>query len=563
MDEIKVANFLYAVNIGAPVLAFILSVYCLYFHLSGDVVNGNIMLLPVSLIFQYSCCLVFTLTPVRPSIFCINVLNSLLMLVLIGRSLVSRSNPYFFIMLSARAGLRVLMGLLALSFRHSLCWNVIVSVALCHQYSLNYDVFPKTALNAYHYFSFYLIEICNFAVVAVVLYLMEKGMEESVRATLHARASDNAKCAVDRLLSVLCDGDLHVGLDLRIAGPSSKLQHLLSSPLDGPCPDLEGCNIMRFIAEKDHRRFHDFLASARSHCGDSEDQRSSLEFSSGTAISHAASIPVEMLDAAGRPFPVDLFQVNLQDLYEQPGYLVGIRESGVRGALGQELEALVPTHRRISAEGTSQISEHGPSLVQPDIAVNSPESAPIHHEPQKDDEESSSSSSLPSSAAGWAGAALPELEYINVTFDAFSPRWAIQEVTFAFVSLSDNIQEQVRVPQFADWMPVTFWDAFHPWVQEHVNAAFANEPAKSLSKTAGPFQVWWPGGSSGDRDILNADTVELIMPEVDGDDIPDPMLLQFQMSGLSHIPSLHAHRRRKRRVHKLPSIGESGNIDDL
>lgn len=519
-------------------------------------------------VFAYAFCYAFTKTSAQLTVRTIDIMNATFISAMISRTLSFRDSPEFFILGGARIQTRVSLGLLTMDYKKSFFWNFLVSVTVCLQNGVNLGSFCDGKLQPSHRDLVGLFEVYSLIILTILSVFMEKVIESHVRAKLHARSSHSSKAAVVNLLSVLCDAIVHLGPGLEIISPSRSLQHLLALP----CADVEvGANVADYISLDDRSRFQELVGSDPQ--GD------------GKGVAPAKLIQLQMRNAAGLSFPVELFHVYFPDLDGAPGHLLGIRTVGTLlheamvpdaeegGAPAAAATQDVAHAEQAPAVGGADAATFSPSLPAVPLAALQTSGAP----PWLGEGSSSSSSSSTlsrSSAGGSALKRMPELVSTTLELDAGSPNLTIHQVNLKFASADDDPQVGDQfMPKLADWTPAESFIRFHEWLQTGLNAAQLaggdSEDSEDDKNSLGLEKLEQMPLFSPTIGALRfvADTATLHPLEEDEDDDEALFLVHVEFEGFSLVCDRKPSSRRSKRsirshsrpIVTLPSINEVGD----
>eukprot|EP00448_Togula_jolla_P015197 CAMPEP_0170570646 /NCGR_PEP_ID=MMETSP0224-20130122/1227_1 /TAXON_ID=285029 /ORGANISM="Togula jolla, Strain CCCM 725" /LENGTH=383 /DNA_ID=CAMNT_0010892949 /DNA_START=104 /DNA_END=1252 /DNA_ORIENTATION=+ len=267
------------------------------------------------------------------------------------------------------AVVRLLWSLSYLQFWKTSIWNTIWTALVC----------VRLISNSTHLFlhvgvgSLISREIFVFCVILISTALTESWIEAREVASLQMRASELAQNAARKLLSVLCDVVIRLGPDLKLREAAPKLCALLLTTSSQFCS--AGSDFVAHIVKDDKQRFLDFISA-------SELEVSMLDGEKGPASSRqarpAAALHLKLQDTMGSAFPVEIFHVYFPTPDEQPGHLIGLRETGDRhvetpDAVHSELPALLEHPQpQLSSEKKSHSwsSQSSQTLEIPDLTLD-------------------------------------------------------------------------------------------------------------------------------------------------------------------------------------------------
>jgi hypothetical protein len=214
---------------------------------------------------------------------------------------------YWMVLNSELALLRVLSGMLTLDSRKSLPFNCAISLAICWK-NIRGDCLTK------HVCGFVLQEFNTLTGITIALYFAEKWVEGRIRATF---AVSSSLQAVQKLLDVSFDAEIHLGADLQIKAPSQRAVHLLAPPSDtGDISSIANIDFTRFVTEPHRQRFRGIVL------------RDAHENDPNAILGPPRAMHLELQDSSGYTFGVDIFHVQVFPFGdEQPSHLLCIRES--------------------------------------------------------------------------------------------------------------------------------------------------------------------------------------------------------------------------------------------
>eukprot|EP00931_Biecheleriopsis_adriatica_P111889 TRINITY_DN8636_c0_g1_i1.p1 TRINITY_DN8636_c0_g1~~TRINITY_DN8636_c0_g1_i1.p1 ORF type:complete len:553 (+),score=84.75 TRINITY_DN8636_c0_g1_i1:105-1763(+) len=307
----------------------------------------------------------------------------------------------FYLLNSVRTTVRAMIGVILLDHKKTAALNMFSIGAHLWKYKqMDYPSTWQRHVGA-EVGIFLAIVILSKAVVNLVVERVTAACEledanQSQKQSLH-RAR--------KLLSVLCDADLHLDSDLRIVGSSQRFGHLLMSGLTSDM--MSGKPFLDYIESSEHDSFKNFVLS-----------NSLQQDVDGTEVPDESSFDQPQLSGCLRStlrgaghitFPVEIFHVPIpvSGRCAQFQHLIGIKEC-------------------------SGSSSRGPSISGSDCRgpLSVEELTSVSRRPRSHDSRSSCTGSETTQAKGHREPllSLRGLSKISVTVDAFNPCLPIQQV---------------------------------------------------------------------------------------------------------------------------------------
>ncbi|CAE8622386.1 unnamed protein product [Polarella glacialis] len=329
-------------------------------------------------------------------------------------------------------------------------------------------------------------EVVSFLMIIFVVCMVEKLFKEKVEVALDAVHMEHSLHSKRKLLSVLCDAHVELGHDFRILGRCTELSQMLMTGFGPNSNGLGGTMFTTLLAEIDQRRFVDFVAvSAMPDRSDSDDNDKSSETSRSSQSSRAASshlhssapaksLHVNIRDAAGVRFPIELFHVlvhNMRNPSAPPSHLIGIREEPGGHEISTSFQQLgsiseVPG-AAVGGAGSAPRSAEPPTRVLSDL---NPTGGPGSRASQ-------ASSGSGSSRGGGSRTAqfdlpdLPAIHRIEFQFDGMADGFPVQQARIYFKSCAAT--ESSACAMMKDLLPESMWPRFRGWVQNAINDGMA------------------------------------------------------------------------------------------
>jgi len=613
LDELRIANFRQVIGIAQHVV--VVSACFLLLCTSRGQFNGLsvVVSLVVTTFVCYFVCFWFSSDGVSLTVRRMHGAYYCVMAIWMVRMCCATDSTYLVMMGPLRSLYRMTTGFVLLDWQLSGCWNALASFLVVWRY-LHYT--PMPLLDS---FIFILTEFLVLLWLTIVLYIGEKWTETRIEATFEVRSWKIAHRAVRKLLSVLCDAEVHLGPDLRVINPSQKIAHLLGNGV----LDAAGREFLHCVVDFDRGRFQEFVsASSSPYSGARRDNTGVVDdtYENDDETGPPASIQLNLCDAAGNCFPVELFHVGLPDLNSnlRAGHLIGIREMG----------AIVKLHEGSSAVRTAGVAEviasypASPasstriplqsSMELPQLGMDGERLQPSRKEGKDGvdmgseilDARSDSGSATGSGSSLTSSLPprvirtdLPEVSEISVQFDALSSRMIVRQLVLSFADPSatiaggtcnagerpgaastNNTKTILQLPELADWVLQETWEGFRAWAQVHINAMFSGKDVDGLY--AGMLRLRLPMGSTsttGEEMFLEAENVSLeLLDDQESDGSSDSAdeegallavvtLRKIQQVNVSGIRRRKSGRNRRARrqaygdrsmMEKLPAIEE-------
>lgn len=415
---------------------------------------------------------------------CVNFFVVVLHLITLWRHVTLSNGASFVFNMPCRVLVRAGLGVLNLNMRNTALWNVIFSGVnvwkFCHM---------KTELLPSHVPStlaeIIMPEIVSGLLMCMISIAVIQWVTQYHHLDMKAKYVGIETAAFQRLLTVFCDVQVHLGPDLGFQGPNTRLaQMLMAEELkQESCQALDKPAWPKFtdyLLEEDQERFRSFVQS-------SQPQLDGEEEYTGPAQMPATSLPVHMRDAAGNLLEVQLYLVNIKHANNESGHLIGIREEGTR----KPVERSPANQDSMCGMGLSV-----PSLRQSHIGNRTPASV------------SSASDSSSTSFWGRRGR-VQEIESIRVRFDPFGDRFSIAQCSVDFVA-ADHLDDSSKLPSLKDW--IRNFRPFFDWATDHINFVCSSDDAffPPIPWPGDTLQLRVPGLS---KSTLLVDDVQLCVEE--------------------------------------------------
>eukprot|EP00931_Biecheleriopsis_adriatica_P111893 TRINITY_DN8636_c0_g1_i5.p1 TRINITY_DN8636_c0_g1~~TRINITY_DN8636_c0_g1_i5.p1 ORF type:complete len:557 (+),score=80.92 TRINITY_DN8636_c0_g1_i5:105-1775(+) len=309
---------------------------------------------------------------------------------------------------SVRTTVRAMIGVILLDHKRTAALNMFSIGALVWNYK-QMDYPNSCGLVSWD--RYVAVEVGIFIAIVALSKAVENLVVERVTAACELEdANQSQKQSLHRarkLLSVLCDADLHLDSDLRIVGSSQRFGHLLMSGLTSDM--MSGKPFLDYIESSEHDSFKNFVLS-----------NSLQQDANGTEMPDEHSFDQPQLSGCLRStlrgaghitFPVEIFHVPIpvSGGCAQFQHLIGIKEC-------------------------SGSSSRGPSISGSDCRgpLSVEELTSVSRRPRSHDSRSSCTESETIQEQGHREPllSLRGLSKISVTVDAFNPCLPIQQVEF-------------------------------------------------------------------------------------------------------------------------------------
>jgi PAS domain-containing protein len=324
--------------------------------------------------------------------------------------------------------------------------------------------------------------LCQVFVLAGILFLtivVRQLQEAAARSQLELEESHRATY---KILSVLCDATVNLGPYGEIINASPQLKHLLGT---SPNDLVDGRHLTDFLAsEYDRSRFEHFLHAPASKAA-------------------ASALPVDIQPLSGEHCHVTLYHAYSPTLEDQPGHLLGLRETGT-GATELPLDATRSRRKRQSRTRSSVSS--GTSV--PEAVPDAPLVLPI---------------------------AWPE---ISLAVDMVRGKLRVCSCTIHYMSMDDdnaNETDVLHVPNLHDCMEVETFREFQRYLQTCMNTLAydldAQPPAFGTVVLTLPSVVG--GATPGVRVRADSVLIEAMEEDLQGDEGTMLRLRLFNMSAIT------------------------------
>ncbi|CAE8721971.1 unnamed protein product [Polarella glacialis] len=385
-------------------------------------------------------------------------------------------SPTVLLMAPARCLARAVFGLVLANTKLTALCNIPIFLANIYRLREASSMFRTTAGGKQDpdYFALAIFSegVCYIGVVCLAS-VIQKLFQEKLEDGMVAADMEHSLHSKRKLLSVLCDAHVKLGHDFRILGRCTELSQMLMTGFGPNSTGLEGTVFTTLLTEIDQTRFHNFMAVSAMQDGnendDDDDQSSETSRSSrgsrarlGRTSKPATSLHVNIRDAAGVRFPIELFHVevcNMRNPSEPPSHLIGIREQPGGHEISTSFQRLGSISEASSASGSST---RGSRAVQ-----------------------------------------LPSIQRIEFQFDGMADSFPLQHAKIYFDSPATT--ESSTSPMMKDWLLESMWPRFRVWVQSAINEAMAGR-GDTFNPTESAVALLWPGQADT---LLCADEVQL------------------------------------------------------
>ncbi|CAE8632638.1 unnamed protein product [Polarella glacialis] len=426
--------------------------------------------------------------------------------------------PQVLLMAPVRFAARAMFGLVSANTKLTVLCNIPISLVNIYKLREASGIFRTAGGQDPDHFPLAIAcEVLSYLAVVMMALVIQQMFMDKVEGEMIAADMDNSIRSKKKLLSVLCDAHVMLGHDFRILGRCIQLSQMLMTGFGPKSKGLEGTVFTTLLAEIDQIRFRDFVAvSAGNENDDDKISLSSRQSQSSRTPTHsgfvrhpspATSLHVNIRDAAGVKFPIELFHVvvcNMRNPSEPPSHLIGIREQPNGHEISTSFQKL----------GFTSEEEPGAALGEADV------SAPCSAEPQTrvlsdllpNKKATGSSSSQASSASGSSRgssravpldqADLPWIQRIEFQFDGMSDGFPLQQAKIYFHSLATT--ESSACPTMKDCLRESRWPQFRGWVQKAINDGMAGH-GENFHPTESAVALQWPGRAGT---VLCADEVQ-------------------------------------------------------
>ncbi|CAE8672329.1 unnamed protein product, partial [Polarella glacialis] len=335
--------------------------------------------------------------------------------------------------------------------------------------------------------------ICFMGIVCLAS-VIQKLFRKKLKDAMVAADMEHSLHSKGKLLSVLCDAHVKLGHDFRILGRCTELAQMLMTGFGPNSTGLEGTVFTTLLTEIDQTRFHNFMAVSAMQDGnendDDDDQSSETSRSSRGSRARlvrtskpATSLHVNIRDAAGMRFPIELFHVevcNMRNPSEPPSHLIGIREQPG----GHEISTSFQRLGSISEVGEARVTAPGagerPTQVLSALLLKKATGS----------RSSQASSASGSSTRGSRAVQQPSIQRIEFQFDGMADGFPLQHAKIYFDSPATT--ESSTSPMMKDWLLESMWPRFRVWAQNAINEGMAGR-GDTFNHTESAVALLWPG----------------------------------------------------------------------
>eukprot|EP00931_Biecheleriopsis_adriatica_P066471 TRINITY_DN40814_c0_g1_i1.p1 TRINITY_DN40814_c0_g1~~TRINITY_DN40814_c0_g1_i1.p1 ORF type:complete len:678 (+),score=73.94 TRINITY_DN40814_c0_g1_i1:51-2036(+) len=493
----------------------------------------------------YILCLLAQFGPWSLSPALVDIYGSGMSFVLLLRLSRSCGPANFFAFSNSRLAFRLGIGLCTLNHKIQGPWSILTGLVTAYK---NIELASQVPGMRVSPALVIVSELFNSSVCWVAYYFVQTWLEEATAAMLDARSSSSEKSGIKRLLSVLCDGQVTLSRDYRIAGDTSSLSRILMSDLGEAqaATRFEGACFSDFLAAPDKSRFESFLTQA------------SASDAAGTSLEHApaGSLSVHMLDSAQIRFRVELFHVQFCDLNGNPLHLLGIRDVENRSSSPPQSSAASIVHsdrgfEMAMSQASRSVSESGSVTQSVLLKATRWEDIALGAAPRIMSSQSSGSEKSEHKMSG--------LELIEITVDPFAENLPITQCTFTFQEL-DEAEDEKQLPSLNQWLAEKD-TRFTDWILDQVNLCSNGQPPSVPIFRNVQFRM------PGRCDLrLTASICKIICSREEGlesaeersSDDRDSMDVRICMSGLTST-RLRGSSRMKHKERSSASVRSSGS----
>ncbi|CAE8581496.1 unnamed protein product [Polarella glacialis] len=435
--------------------------------------------------------------------------------------------PTVLLMAPGRCLARAVFGLVFVNTKLTALCNIPIFFANIYRLREASNIFRTTAGGEQDpdYFALAIVsELTCFMGIVCLASVIQKLFQEKIKDAMVAADMEHSLHSKGKLLSVLCDAHVKLGHDFRILGRCTELSQMLMTGFGPNSTGLEGTVFTTLLAEIDQTRFHNFMAVSAMQDGnendDDDDQSSDTSRSSRGSrprlvrISKpATSLHVNIRDAAGVRFPIELFHVevcNMRNPSEPPSHLIGIREQPGGHEISTSFQRLgsiseVPGAAVGEAHVTAPGAAEPPTQVLSDLLLQKATGS----RSSQASCDCKASSATGSSTQGSRAVQQPSIQRIEFQFDGMADGFPLQHAKIYFDSPATT--ESSTSPMMKDWLLESMWPRFRVWVQNAINEGMAGR-GDTFNPTESAVALLWPGQADT---VLCADEVQFRVEELE------------------------------------------------
>eukprot|EP00931_Biecheleriopsis_adriatica_P118673 TRINITY_DN9401_c0_g1_i1.p1 TRINITY_DN9401_c0_g1~~TRINITY_DN9401_c0_g1_i1.p1 ORF type:complete len:638 (+),score=87.59 TRINITY_DN9401_c0_g1_i1:58-1971(+) len=429
-----------------------------------------------------------------------------------------------------------------------------------HYYNFNVLLVPSNPGFRTTQQTIIMAEVMSLILMSFIFVLTQQAMEFCISSSLHLQAAENHAKSAKSLLSVLCDADAVLDHDLQIVQPDNKTCHVLA-PTKTPAA-FGGVPFSSFLVAEERAAFQNWIGSGADSRSDDGAVSTKTESSRSDGIDSGEWKPSPPksfnahLQEGG--IAVALFHVQMSDhsLHaNSPSHLLGIRFQSSPEEFGpSKIEKL---QQRLLDSAQAGAMDMGP-LLRSVAKSPGPLSAASARSKRSNSSASSASSSLQASCQ-----ALPEVDFISVSFDCMTSEFPVQSARVQF-NLSECNPDMF--PSLQAWILPKSWCSFNEWVRDAVNFIMNEEPVgeepctpsncnmvcpfhPEMTLSAKNFTLSLADGQEADADA-DAEAKYSCSDELSPS---DAIVATITFRAFSQYRSVRHSRRSKRLQHLLPS----------
>ncbi|CAE8681556.1 unnamed protein product [Polarella glacialis] len=412
--------------------------------------------------------------------------------------------PQVLLMAPVRFWARAMFGLVSANTKLTVLCNIPISFVNIYKLREASGIFRTAGRQDPDHFPLAIAcEVLSYMAVVMMALVIQKMFKDKVEGEFVAADMENSISSKKKMLSVLCDAHVMLGHDFRILGRCIQLSQMLMTGFGPNSKGLQGTVFTTLLTEIDQTRFRDFVAVSAGN--ENDDDKISLQSQSSRTPTHsgcferhsspAKSLHVNIRDAAGVKFPIELFHVvvcNMRNPSEPPSHLIGIREQPCGHEISTSFQKLGSTREEEPGAALGEAHVSAPGSAEPQTRVLS------DLLPNKKATSSSSSQASSGSGSSRGGsraekldqADLPWIQRIEFQFDGMADGFPLQQAKIYFDSHATT--ESSTCPTMKDWLRESRWPQFRGWVQNAINDGMAGH-GNTFHPTESAVALQWPG----------------------------------------------------------------------
>lgn len=344
-QALRIHTFQRITTLATHAAGLVLFVFLLCTDVASKISLGKLIEFPLCVIFaaNYAALLLNFITLDSVSVRRMDVFYCGFLLTAVASMLYVETGPLFFILRGNDALAQGMLALVVMDVRRSALGGAIYAACCSASYIGNVFAFRDDFIVERDTQIFIFWQFALWVFTCTVAYAAEYLLKASLKATVE---NEDLQHALHRVLSGLCDAVLTLNTDMLIKSPTPKLLHMLVPNVVHDQSALQDKGFVAFLASKeDQMKFLEFISQSSLEGSDVMDR-----------WRPAAAAHVQLRDARGDIFPVELFHTRLQGS-TCPGHLIGIRHCGSKDDSCYDLTAL--------ANMASQPTDFSRSASQP------------------------------------------------------------------------------------------------------------------------------------------------------------------------------------------------------